>query len=245
MNRFLITGCSSGIGRGLACELVRRGKKVWGVARREEALTSLSRELGQGFSFSTCDVSRPEDVRKTMQIMTQAHFVPDVVILNAGINPEAHGAPFAIEDFERILKTNLIGALVWVDLFLPIFRARRGGQFAAISSLAASRGDARWIAYCASKAGLTRAFEAFRGRHAREGITFTTVHFGAVETGMGEASRSPFRLTTEQAAKKALQAIERRAESVTIPWFLRLVLEIMRPLPDAVFSRLVSGAFQR
>jgi NAD(P)-dependent dehydrogenase (short-subunit alcohol dehydrogenase family) len=244
MAQVLITGCSSGIGRSLAVALARRGDRVWGLARRAGPLKELQQELGpEKFSFSVSDVSRPEDVRAAGEAMKKAQFMPDIVILNAGINPEAMGTPFTFETFQKVLSINLFGVMSWLDYFLPDFEKRRRGHFVAISSLAAYRGDARWVSYCASKAALTRAFEALRGKYSFEGITFTTIHLGAVETGMGKASRSPFRLNPDQAAQKILRAMDRQASSVTIPPMLRVMLEMMRIFPDPLFSRIVSGAF--
>ncbi|MFQ6111106.1 MAG: SDR family oxidoreductase, partial [Nitrospinota bacterium] len=92
MTDYFITGVSSGIGQGLARELARRGHRIWGVARREKRLAELARELGADrFLFSVCDVSRSEDVRATTREMERAGFLPEVVILNAGINPEQWG----------------------------------------------------------------------------------------------------------------------------------------------------------
>lgn len=240
--KYFITGVSSGIGRALARELVRRGHRVWGLARRQELLAELAAEIrSDRFLFSACDVAQPDDVRATALALEQSDFLPDVVILNAAINPERFGSPFSLREFEDVTRINLFGALAWVDVFLPRFRARGSGQFVAISSLAAYRGDARWIAYGASKAALSRAFEAFRGRHAREGIAFTTIHLGMVDSGMGRGARSPFGLTEAESVRRILAAVERRAGSVTLPRTLRLMLELMRVLPDPLFSRLVVG----
>lgn len=243
VTRYVITGASSGLGRGFARALVAHGDSVWGVARRGEQLQELSKTLGRDrFSFTVCDVGRLESVRTTASAMRDAGFEPDVVVLNAGINPERLGAPFDIETFQEVLQINAVGALAWVHEFLPAFRARGRGQFVAISSSAAYRGDARWVAYGASKAALSRAFEALRGRHASDGLVFTTVHLGAVVTGMGSEARSPFRLTEKQAVTRTLAAIERGATSVTIPRYLRVIVEAMRMLPDPLFSRMVAGA---
>ena len=243
MANYLITGASAGLGRGLSRELCARGHRVWGLARRQDKLVELERELGADhFLFSVCDVAREENILQAIQAMERCSFHPDVIILNAGINPERLGAPFQLKEFQRVLQVNLFGALAWVELFLPVFRVRGRGQFVAISSLAAYRGDARWVAYSASKSALDRAFESFRGRHAREGITFTSIHLGAANVGMGLGSRSLFTLTEEKAVREILAAVEHGVAHITIPRYLRLFLEMMRVLPDPLFSRLVMTA---
>lgn len=243
MANYLITGASEGLGRGLSRELCARGHRVWGIARREEKLVELQRELGADrFLFSVCDVAREDDIYQAVQTMQRGNYTPDTIILNAGINPERLGAPFLLKEFQEVLRVNLYGALAWVELLLPIFQARGKGQFVAISSLAAYRGDARWVAYSASKSALDRAFESFRGRHAGEGVTFTGIHLGAVNVGMGFGSRGLSTLSEKRAVREVLAAVERRVACITIPRYLRLLLELMRILPDPLFSRLVAAA---
>lgn len=246
MADWLITGVSSGLGRGLVRAALARGHRVWGLARREELLARLAQEAGTpAFRYAVCDVADPAAVAATAHVMEAAGFVPDTVVLNAAVNPERHGSPFAMAEFEHVVRVNLFGALAWVERYLPLFTARGRGHFVAISSLAAFRGDARWVAYGASKAALSRAFEALRGRHHRDGLRFTTIHLGAVATGMGTGARSPFRLGEAQAVERIMVVIERGGRAVTIPRILRVPLELMRVLPDPVFSRLVGGAFAR
>lgn len=240
MADYFITGASSGIGRALAQELCRRGNRVWGVARRKEPLVELAHELGnERFLFSVCDVGRAEDVRLTAQAMERSSFFPDIVILNAGVAPETRGTTFSLEDLEKAMRVNLFGALAWVEIFLPTFRARGRGQFVAISSVAAFRGYGRRPAYCASKAALSRVFEALRGRYTRDGVVFTTIHLGLTDTGMGQRVYSPLRLKEGQAVRLILAAVERRAHSVTIPRLSRLVIELLRVVPDPLLSRFV------
>jgi len=239
---YLITGASAGLGRSLSRELCGRGHRVWGLARRKERLVELERELGADrFLFSVCDVGQEADVRQVAEDVGHSNFGPDIIILNAGINPECFGKPFLLKEFQHVVQVNLFGALAWVELFLPVFRVRGSGQFVAISSLAAYRGDARWVAYSASKSALDRAFESFRGRHAREGVTFTIIHLGAVNVGMGLGARSLFTLTEKKAVRKILAAVERRVACITIPRYLRPFFELARILPDPLFSRLVVG----
>jgi NAD(P)-dependent dehydrogenase (short-subunit alcohol dehydrogenase family) len=244
MADMLVTGCSSGIGQALVQSLVRRGHRVWGVARREPLLQSLQQELGRDrFLYSACDVADPSQVRRAIESIESSGFAPQKAYLNAGINPEVVGRPFTTDLCDQVMKVNFFGALWWIELLLPVFARQRGGQFIATSSLASFRGDARWVAYAASKAALSRSFESFRGRYTSQGILFTTIYLGAVETGMGPASRSPFRLTPARAAERIIAAAERGTHSITIPRYLRLLLEAMRVLPDSLFSKLVMRSF--
>ncbi len=245
MAKYLVTGASGGLGRALARELCGRGHQVWGVSRRQEELFELQHELGcEQFFFSVCDVVKADDVHQTVHAMARCDYIPDIIILNAAINPERYGQPFILAEFKHILEVNLFGALVWVESFLPIFQRRKVGQFVAISSLAAYRGDARWVAYSASKAALDRSFESLRGRHERNGMAFTVIHLGAVNTGMGLGSRGIFTMSEARAVGKILAAIEHRVACVTVPRHLRLCFELTRVLPDWLFSRIVLGALR-
>ncbi len=73
-------------------------------------------------------------------------------------------------------------------------------------------------------------------------MAFTTIHLGATDTGMGAGARRTF-LTESEAVRKIVRAMDRRAGSLTIPRMNRLLLELTRLIPDALFSRLTAGAF--
>lgn len=244
MARYLITGASSGLGRAMSRTLVAQGHEVFGVARRENLLRELESELGKNFRHRTCDTADADQVRAAAETVLKDGFEPDVVILNAGINPEKVMAPFSLREYEEIFRTNTFGALAWVEAFLPRFLERGRGQFVGISSLAALRGDARWVAYSASKAALSRSFESFRGQYASRGVFFTTIHLCATETGLGSGVKSPFKIHEDEAVRRILAAAARHAESVTVPPLPRLILAGLSILPDALFSRLMlrSGA---
>jgi len=209
------------------------------VARSEDKLSELKAQFGKDtFLYSVCDVTNDREVEAAMGAMRDACFMPEIVILNAGISDGQANVSFSLSEFRVTMDTNLFGALKWVELLLPEFIARRKGQFVAISSMAAFRGDARWVAYPASKAALSRSFESLRGRYAKDAIKFSTIHLGQVVTGAG-VTLSPFRLSQEQAALKILHAIDAKRGSITIPWYLRVIIELMKVIPDVYFSQLI------
>src|SRR3989344_2943834 len=117
--KILITGASSGIGRELAKQLIKDGHTVWGVARRENLLNDLKKELGDYFFYTACDVSDQNEIRKISQEMGKMAFSPEVMVLAVGdflndIQPE-----FDYEIFKKAMDVNLYGALNLVNVFLP------------------------------------------------------------------------------------------------------------------------------
>ena len=241
MSNIFITGVSSGVGRELAKKYVASGHKVWGIARRRPELQVLSEELGKNnFFYSICDVSNQDEVENTKFEMDNNNFKPDIIILNAGINPEANKNSFTLDEIEGVIQTNYLGALRWIKIFIPFFLERKKGQFAAISSLNAYRGDSRWIGYSASKSALSRSFESLRGRYADKGIVFTTIHLGAVDTGMGANSSSPFKISPSKAASIILSTISRKKSCKSIPIIPRILMAFFRIFTDRMFSRMMN-----
>ena len=241
MLKIFITGVSSGVGRELTKQYIASGHQVWGIARRQSELHKLSRELeDDNFLFSVCDISSPAQTDETKSEMENNNFIPDIVILNAGINPEANKNSFSIDEIEEVIQTNFLGALRWVKIFMPHFQKRKKGQFAAISSLNAYRGDSRWIGYSASKSALSKSFESLRGRYTDQGVTFTTIHLGAVDTGMGANSSSPFKISPSKAAANIIKTISRKKACKSIPIMPRILIGLFRVFTDRMFSRMIS-----
>src|SRR2546423_6528424 len=166
----LITGASSGIGRGLALELARRGAKLGLVARRKEVLDDLVNEIdatgkvnGGGESsviVVAADVQDRESM-KTAADQVRARFEKiDVLIANAGIGGNDDSTRLDAAKFANVINTNVIGASNSVAAVVPQMVARRSGQLVVISSLAAYRGLPKSAAYCASKAAVSAFFES-------------------------------------------------------------------------------------
>jgi NAD(P)-dependent dehydrogenase (short-subunit alcohol dehydrogenase family) len=179
-----------------------------------------------------CDVSRTGDVDRAIAAMDAGGFAPDLVILNAGINLPDLEPSFRLDAAEEVFRVNVFGALAFVDRLLPRARAAGRGHFVAISSMSAFRTSGRSVAYAASKAALSMAFESLRFRYAAEPVRFTTVHLGPVDTAMWPGGKFPFLLTPEDAARRILRAVERG----------RTVYDCPRPIVAAArLSALIPG----
>ncbi|GIW70862.1 MAG: short-chain dehydrogenase/reductase [Planctomycetota bacterium] len=252
--RTLLTGASSGIGRGLALALARRGDRLALLARRAEALREVAAQAraqhpqGEEPLVLPADVCDRAAVRAAVAQALERLGGLELVILNAGV-----GDPLRVERFDderaaRVIEINLIGNLYVLGAALPPMLERRTGHLVGISSLAGWRGLPGSGSYSASKAGFSVLLESLRVDLRRYGIAVTTVEPGFVRTPLTERNRHPmpFLMELEPAVARIVRGIERRRRYVRFPWPLVLATHLVRALPgwlyDALAARLPRSA---
>lgn len=232
--RVLVTGISSKIGIALAQELLYQGHGVWGIARTHDFFKEFSKEqkFVDQFSFSLCDVTSSEDVTRVGEEMMRAQFVPDAVVLGAGVTEDDLVPDFNYKVFKRTHATNLCGALAWVDYFLPHFKKRGSGVFVAISSTQIFHPSSTNAGYAASKAALAMAFRNLRVRYAPENIFFTNVYFGPVLTRKNPIKKNFFVREPYKVVPCILRALSGKQAGYYKPFFLKPLLVLSQLFPD-------------
>ena len=188
----LITGASRGVGLATALALVRVGAAVGLVARDPERLEEARRQVeaaGGRVVASSADVTDADGLLRAVQ-QTEAELGGvDVLIANAGIGRYGPLEEMAVEEWRRVIETNLTGAYLAVRAALPTIRRRGGGHVVAISSGAGKRGYPNMTAYCASKFGLQGFMDALAAELASEPIKCTTIVPGSILTDFGVRTR--------------------------------------------------------
>ena len=239
----MITGASSGIGRGLALDLGRRGARVGLIARRadvlDEIVTEIRAEGGQAFALPV-DVKDPESVRAAAKQISGELGAIDVLIANAGIGATNDAAELNAAQVANVINVNVIGVAYCVAAVVPAMVARGSGHVVAISSLAAYRGLPKSAAYCASKAGVSAFFESLRLDLAPKGIDVTIIHPGFIKTPLtaGRQAQMPFLMELEDAVEKIVGAIERRKKSYAFPWQLASIVRAGMIMPTWMYDRI-------
>jgi short-subunit dehydrogenase len=239
----VVTGASSGIGWALAKELARKGVRVGLIARRRDELERLAGEItsqGGSAAFAVADVADREAVREAVREVSAALGEPDLLVANAGV-----GAPTRIEpewnmaDLEKMFRVNVFGVLYAIEAVLPGMLARGKGHVAAVSSLGAYKGLPGEWGYTSSKAALNNILEGLRIQLRGRGVHVTAICPGFIRTPMTAKNRfkMPWLLEADDAARRIVRALERRASVFNFPWQMSLFMGVVSWLPDWVVAR--------
>ena len=252
--RIFITGASSGIGAGLARELVARGARVGLVARREERLSELADELSTAsgdplqVAWAAADVNNGEALDRAFDRLAETLGGIDVMVANAGYGlpepPHKFRPGFSME----IYDTNLFGMLRAIDWALPHFLDRREGHLVGVASLASYLGMTNSASYCGSKAAMRIHLQALRVSLKKYDIAVTTICPGFVRSELtdGVRYRMPFLWETGRATRKIADAIEKRRGEVPFPWQMRFLIGLAtRGLPTSVLESMLSRGSPR
>jgi NAD(P)-dependent dehydrogenase (short-subunit alcohol dehydrogenase family) len=175
----LVIGASSGIGLSTANLFADTGAKVHAAARRREAIEEGAE--GRDVTAHALDVSDREAVWRTVEEVGEADGI-DVLVVAAGMNfAERRLGQLTAEGWDAMISVNLSGAFYAIRAALPYLRASRGVVI-LISSVSASWPDMSGPAYQASKAGMTELAHAAGFEEHQNGVRFSAVLPGIVDT---------------------------------------------------------------
>lgn len=179
---WLITGCSSGLGKHLAGAVAARGDQLVATARNPETLRDLAQQFPETVRVCPLDVTRPEMATAAVASATEAFGGLDVLVNNAG-----HGLFGAIEEtapdeYRPMFEVNVFGLIEVTRAALPALRQRRGGRIVNLSSGAGIAGTAGSGYYNASKFAVEGFSEALDQEVAPLGLRVIIVEPGPFRT---------------------------------------------------------------
>ena len=179
----LVTGASSGIGRAIAVRLAKDGFSV--VAHYHQNAKGAEQTLREMTPFSDACKLLQFDVGDSAQVEAALREVDvDVLVNNAGIHADGMAALMSDENFERVVRTNLLGPFYLSKLCAKKMLLKRRGCIVNISSLAGQTGNAGQVNYAASKAGLIAMTKTLAMELGPRGIRVNAVAPGLIETEM-------------------------------------------------------------
>lgn len=183
----LITGATSGFGEAAARIFAENKWRVIITGRREERLKALSRELQEKFNaavLSLCfDVSSRKEVEKAIKNIPGDWKDIDVLVNNAGLAAGLNSFQEGnIDDWERMIDTNVKGLLYMTRFVAPMMISRKQGHIINIGSVAGKEVYPNGNVYCGTKHAVDALNKAMRIDMVQHGIKVTQIAPGLAET---------------------------------------------------------------
>lgn len=204
----LITGGSKGIGKAICLALAKEGANVVIAARNESEIKGTRDKLkamGSKALAIRTDVRSEEDVRRLISITIDKCGRLDILINNAGVAYKKRLEETTLEEYDKIMDTNLKGVFLCTKYAIPYIRESKNGKIINISSVGGLHGLPDFSVYCASKFGVNGITESIAAELEGE-IKVYAICPGAVDTDMYRSiysDRPP--LKPEHIAEKILE----------------------------------------
>lgn len=183
----LITGATSGIGKACANIFAKNNYRLIITGRRKERLEELEKELSANYGTEVLslnfDVRNRAEVEQYLGNLPEEWSEVDILINNAGLAVGLNNIQEGdIDDWERMIDTNIKGLLYVTRNIAPGMTARKSGHIINIGSIAGKETYPFGNVYCATKHAVDSLTKAMRIDMVKDGIKVTQIAPGAVET---------------------------------------------------------------
>lgn len=202
----LITGAGRGLGKAIALALAAEGVNLALLARTESDLkvvAALAKEVNADIriSIATADAADLESVTAACSALKAELGKIDILVNNAGTAKFGNFMELGVEEWESMIRTNLLGPYYFIRQVLPDMQAAQSGDIVNISSTAGLKGAPLTSAYSASKFGLIGLSESLMLEVRKSNIRVFTVTPSTIATDMAVSLK-----LTDGNPEKVLQA---------------------------------------
>jgi decaprenylphospho-beta-D-erythro-pentofuranosid-2-ulose 2-reductase len=244
MQKVVILGATSGIAQEVQRLLAHNGKEMMLVGRSSERVLALKGDLmargaGEVLTF-TADLA---DTSTHVPILefARSHFANfDTILLAYGTMLDQQECQRSVALASQEIETNFVSAAALLTVFAEHFESAGTGCIAAITSVAGDRGRRSNYVYGAAKGALSLFLQGLRSRLYPAGVRVITIKPGPVKTAMTDKmEKSGIFAEPEQVARDIYRAMEKRSpEILYTPRRWRLIMAVVRAIPESIFKRL-------
>lgn len=241
--KILVLGATSGIAEACVRLWAARGDALYLVARSADKLAVVAADAKvRGASHVGSAVANLDDTAAHAEVL--AHAINslgglDVAFLALGVLGDQAEAEKNFAAAEQIVHTNFVAPVSLLTWLANYTAQRKAGTLAVLSSVAGERGRKSNYVYGSSKAGLTAFVDGLRNRIDREGVRVMTIKPGPVKTAMTEKMKGSAKFAdVEVVAQSLVKAIDRGDDVVYVPGIWRVIMAVIRVVPEFVFKKM-------
>lgn len=236
MQKILIIGATSGIGRELARQYAAAGYGVGATGRRQEMLDSLQLEYPDQI-VTACYDATASDANQHLDMLIRKLGGLDLLIYNAGWGDLKEILDWAVD--KGTVDVNVNSFLAAVHYAWHYFTAQGHGHLVTISSIASVRGNRYSPAYSAAKAFQSNYFEglSIKARRMKIPLYVTDIQPGFVDTKMAKGPKF-WVAPVEKAARQIIGGIEKKRRRVYITRRWWLIAKLFKWIPGWMYYRI-------
>ncbi len=239
--KILITGASSGIGEELARQYATKNNELILLARREDRLLKLKKELKslvKSITILVVDVTEFENLQSQIRTIGSV----DMVILNAGISIGHSLEITPFEDFKKLYDVNVLANHAILEILLPHFISQQNGKIVFISSLASLISMPSSMVYSSSKRAVNAYAEGIRYKYKNDGIKVINILPGFIKSELTDKNKftMPMILSTKDGVKRIKNAIEKDKKFFAFPFRFYMLISFINLLPQFLRDKIVS-----
>jgi short-subunit dehydrogenase len=243
MQKVIIIGATSGIGKELATIYAGKGYFVGITGRRNELLISLQNKFPKNIVTECFDVTEKENIPHLQNLIQKLDGL-DILIYNSGVGDVSKELDWDIE--KRTTEVNVNGFVEIVCYAFNYLVNQGHGQIACTSSIASIRGNSHAPAYSASKAYESIYMEGlyFKSkkltdpRGSRLNIAITDIQPGFVDTGLAIGKGKFWVATPQKAAIQIFYAIKNKKKKAYITKRWWIIAKLLKWMPDFLYKEI-------
>jgi short-subunit dehydrogenase len=246
MARIAIFGATSAIAEAAAREWSARGDSLFLIGRNPDKLQAIADDLhvrkgpGQTVAAANADLNQRERHPELLAAARAALGGLDTVLIAHGSLPDQKACEASVEATLHEIETNALSAISLLTLIANDFERAGKGRIVVIGSVAGDRGRQSNYVYGSAKGMVALYCQGLRNRLAKAGVSVTLIKPGFVDTPMTAhiARKGALWAEPRTIGRIIVRAAERGADEVYAPGFWRLIMAVIKAIPERFFKRL-------
>jgi short-subunit dehydrogenase len=241
--RILVFGATSAIAFETVKLFAGNSASLYLCARDEEDLKILAQDLtvrgAKEVGYSTFNALDNNSIVRAVDDCLKRFPDVDGLIVAYGTLPNQKLCETDIEEMEKAIKINFTSSAIILSCISEYFEKKGRGTIAVISSVAGDRGRQSNYVYGSAKSALTAFLSGLRQRLSKSGVNVLTIKPGFVDTPMtAEFKKGLLFVGPDVIARGIYNAIIKGKSVVYLPWFWRIIMTIIRNIPEKIFMKI-------